>query len=447
MILREVPNGEDGIYISIHLSQSIDIIENRFLSCLKFRYNNTPYSATKSSLIQLGNIIDPTIIDDFCAEKKALEQYVVNLSDLQDVFNNDKGLREKAFIVISNKSADGTSGVGNSSTNTDSSDLTILREELYKFADAIFSANPNDVKYFIGKKEGVSLNDVKEKCGKLMACIHGSDAHQNDKLFEPDNQRYCWIKADPTFNGLKQIIYEPEDRVCISDSKPQTKSLYQVIESITIADDDFQTEPIVFNDKLNCIIGGKSTGKSILLHNLARAIAPIQVQEKCEISSTVKGKNDKNTKPLTLEIDTSKLYVRWADGEGTIGQTIIYIPQTYLNRLADSVEETTEIDEIIKKVLLDRTDVNGIQLSIKKDELLSIVDSSKSSNTNKILKIIRIHSRIEELSNQITELGGKKPVEQELNKLRQERDILTKELNIQEDDIKRYDDAVVNIEV
>ena len=98
-------------------------------------------------------------------------------------------------------------------------------------------------------------------------------------------------------------------------------------------------------------------------------------------------------------------------------------------------------------MLLDRTDVNGIQLSIKKDELLSIVDSSKSSNTNKILKIIRIHSRIEELSNQITELGGKKPVEQELNKLRQERDILTKELNIQEDDIKRYDDAVVNIEV
>ena len=25
----------------------------------------------------------------------------------------------------------------------------------------------------------------------------------------------CWIKADPTFEGLKQIIYEPKDRVFI----------------------------------------------------------------------------------------------------------------------------------------------------------------------------------------------------------------------------------------
>lgn len=424
---------------------STDIIENRFLSKLKFTHNNTPYSATKSSLVQLGKAIDSTITDDFCAEKKALEQYVVNLSDLQELFNNDKGLREKALIIISNKSTDGASGIGNPSTNTDSSDLTTLREELYKFADAIFSANPNDVKYFIAKKDGVSSDDVKRKCGKLMACIHGSDAHQNDKLFEPDNQRYCWVKADPTFNGLKQIVYEPEERVCISDSKPQTKSPYQVIESITINDNDFQTEPIVFNDKLNCIIGGKSTGKSILLHNLARAIAPKQVQEKCEVITG--GKSAKSTKPLTLEIDTSKLNVRWSDGESTNGQTIVYIPQTYLNRLADSVQETTEIDEIIEKVLLDRTDGNGMQLSIKKAELISIVDSIKSSNINKILEIIRIHSRIKELTNQITELGGKKPVEQELSKLRQERDALTKELNIKEDDIKKYDDAVANIEV
>ena len=160
-----------------------------------------------------------------------------------------------------------------------------------------------------------------------------------------------------------------------------------------------------------------------------------------------KGKNDKNVKPLTLEIETSKLDVKWANGEGTNGQTIVYIPQTYLNRLADSMQETTKIDEIIEKVLLDRRDRDGHQLSNKKIELLYLIDSIKSSNTNKILEIIRIHSRIKELSNQITELGGKKPVEQQLSKLRQERDALTKELNIKEDDIKKYDAAVANIEV
>lgn len=209
-------------------------IENRFLANLKFKHKNTPYNATKSSLIQLGKAIDSTIKDDFCAEKKALEQYVVNLSDLQDLFNKDRDLREKTIIIVSNKSTDGASGVGNPSTCTDTSDLTTLREEIYRFSDAIFSANPKCAEYFLGKKAGISPEDVKRKCGKLMACIHGSDAHCNDKLFEPDNQRYCWIKADPTFNGFKQIIYEPEDRVCISSSKPQAKSPYQVIESITI---------------------------------------------------------------------------------------------------------------------------------------------------------------------------------------------------------------------
>lgn len=270
--------------------------------------------------------------------------------------------------------------------------------------------------------------------------IAASDAHEKSKV----GTKFVWIKADPTFNGLKQIIYEPEERVCISSSHPQEKPSYQVIESITINDDSFQTEPIFFNDKLTCIIGGKSTGKSILLHNLARAIAPDQVQEKCEIS-TGKGKNDKNKKSITLEIDPSKLNVKWANGQETNGQSIVYIPQTYLNRLADSAQEKTEIDEIIEKVLLDRIDSQGNKLIQKKVELLDKVDSIKSSNTNKLLDIIRLHTHIVSTKNEITELGGKDPIEQELKNLRQERDVLTKKLNIKEDDVRKYDEAVNGI--
>lgn len=48
-----------------------------------------------------------------------------------------------------------------------------------------------------------------------MPCIHGSDAHLLDDICKPDLDRYTWIKADPTFEGLKQIIYEPDGRVQI----------------------------------------------------------------------------------------------------------------------------------------------------------------------------------------------------------------------------------------
>jgi ABC-type cobalamin/Fe3+-siderophores transport system ATPase subunit len=422
------------------------VIEDRFLAKLEYKHNNTPYSATRSSLIQLGKALDSSITDDFTAEKKALEQYVVNLGDLQNLFNNDKELRENSLIAVSNKSSDGASGIGNPTNDNSTADLTSLRDEVYKFADAIFTANPNDVLYFVGKKDGSSVDTVKKKCGKLMPCIHGSDAHKNDDLFEPDMKRYCWIKADPTFNGLKQLVFEPEERVQISESKPQEKPSYQVIESITIRDDRFQTEPILFNDKLTCIIGAKSSGKSILLHNLACAITPKQVEDKYEIITGGK-RSDRNSKPLTLEIKPEDISVKWADGNDTDGQTIVYIPQTYLNRLADSAQETTEIDAIIEKVLLDRRDSNGRLCREKKAELISHINDVKSKNTNSILEIIRTNNRIQELAGAITELGGKAPVAKELKKLQEERDKLTKELNISDDDIKKYDDAIASIDV
>lgn len=66
-----------------------------------------------------------------------------------------------------------------------------------------------------------------------MPCIHGSDAHSIEKIFGPDQQRYCWIKADTTFEGLLQILYEPAERVLIQSNSPDTKDPHQVIDSIT----------------------------------------------------------------------------------------------------------------------------------------------------------------------------------------------------------------------
>lgn len=138
----------------------------------------------------------------------------------------------------------------------------------------------------------------------MKPCVHGCDAHQNEKIFEPDQQRYCWIKADPTFNGLKQILYEPKERVKISQIVPDYKAEYYVIENVQFVDKDFQVNPIVFNENLTCIIGGKSTGKSILLHNLANAIDPSQVEEKEDKSSST----TRNIENVT---------VTWKDGKKT----------------------------------------------------------------------------------------------------------------------------------
>ena len=70
-------------------------------------------------------------------------------------------------------------------------------------ADIILSGNPKDIEYFLGKK--TSPEEVIENCGNLKPCITGSDAHTLDKIGIFPENRFTWIKADPTFEGLKQI--------------------------------------------------------------------------------------------------------------------------------------------------------------------------------------------------------------------------------------------------
>jgi hypothetical protein len=337
---------------------------------------------------------------------------------------------------VSNGSNDGVTGAANHSCYFDSSshvsDFDATRQAIYQFADAIFSANQNDIDYFLGKRAD-SPDKVIQKCGSLMPCIHGCDAHENSKIFEPDQKRYCWIKADPTFNGLKQVLYEPEQRVRISELIPEQKPDYYVIDRIEFKDTDFQTQPVVFNDKLTCIIGGKSTGKSILLHNLALAIDKKQVEEKISITNT-------NTKVV------DKLKVYWADGSissdasnDTIHK-IVYIPQTYLNRLTDEKEEKTEIDSIIENIVLNNQVVKKVY-----EETKEAIKAYKPELDKAIYDLLEKHRELGEIDSKRKELGNKPGIEAEINKLRAQKEQLSKALSLSENDIKSYDEAVSKV--
>ena len=251
-----------------------------------------------------------------------------------------------------------------------------------------------------------------------------SDNH-DPRQYNPKSK--LWIKADPTFEGLKQILYEPEERVRISDTQPETKQGYHVIESITFNDPDFPSEKIVFNDKLTCIIGGKSTGKTILLHNLAFAIDSKQVEAKDE-KAQVKTKKDV---PLT---------VSWKDGDNSAERNVVYIPQTYLNRLCDQETEKTEIDNIIQDIVLLNDDAKKAFESMTME-----IKNYKTSLDKKIVDLLETHNSIVWLEQQMKELGNKKGIEAEKEKLEIERKRLSKELAISEDTTNEYEYASKNI--
>ena len=164
-------------------------------------------------------------LDATVAYKKGARQFVITLKDLKEVFDNDKDLKNNAIIVVSNKSTDGVTGIVQHSeyfTESGESLLDATRSSIYKYSDAIFSSRKKDRLYFGGKSSD-SIEKVKRKCGSLKPCIHGCDAHENIKIFTPDLDRLCWIKADPTFEGLKQILIEPLERVFIGETPDSLK--------------------------------------------------------------------------------------------------------------------------------------------------------------------------------------------------------------------------------
>lgn len=410
--------------VNIHFIFNPSIMENiveRFFAKLSISYASTVFNGTKAELQRLGRTMEPTLNDN-SAYKTGIEMFVPSLEKVQEIFRNDAELRDNTIILASNSSGDGITGIMKHGETA--SQMQAIRQSLYHFVDAIFSANPKDIAFFSGKNPNVSEAEVFQQCGGLKPCVHGCDAHNNERIFEPNEQRYCWIKADPTFNGLKQILYEPIERVKISPTVPEDKPPYYVIDSIQFDDNDFQKEAIPFSSRLTCIIGGKSTGKSLLLHNLAFAIDSKQVVEKENISGI---------KARTVINST----VTWKDNEAGVQRKIVYIPQTYLNRLSDDRESTTEIDKMIRDVVLLNPNIEQSY-----SELGKRVTSQKKDTQRLILDLLAVHGKADELEAERLETGDPDAIKREAKNLSDEKDRLSKTANISADELVEYEEAI-----
>ncbi len=100
----------------------------------------------------------------------------------------------------------------------------LVRKLLIQKSHMLFSSNERTRAFSLGKTHP-STRAFLEEFKSLKPCVHGSDAHRYEDLFEPGEKRYLWIKADPTYDGLRQILHEPESRVFIGEAPPALRRL------------------------------------------------------------------------------------------------------------------------------------------------------------------------------------------------------------------------------
>jgi len=266
--LRLFPVTDENRPINIHVifdPEIVDKLDSHFFQNLVFSYQDNEYRCDREGLIRLGRAYrSDDSLDEWLAYCAGVEQFKVSFDKLRDVLRKNKDLEGRYLVAVSNRSGDGNSGIQHSS-------LAATRQEIYRLSHLIFSSNPKDREYFLGKRSDKS-NVVIQKYGSLKACVHGSDGHSLDTICQPNLGRYTWIKADPTFDGLKQIVYEPEERVQIRKDNPREDHPKSHFSMIEIEGPIFDTESPKFdgtrlplNENMVAIIGGRGTGKSLLL--------------------------------------------------------------------------------------------------------------------------------------------------------------------------------------
>ncbi|KJG19409.1 hypothetical protein UB37_18455 [Photobacterium iliopiscarium] len=229
-----------------------------------------------------------------------------------------------------------------------------------------------------------------------------SDAHNLESVGE----KFSWIKADTTFEGLKQVMYEPEERISLLKNKPDYKQSYLLIDSIELNDTALWSGKIELSENLNTIIGGRSTGKSSLLSTIARKLG---------------SKNSTESKNYEFITDAlPNVRINWKDGQTDLNRDIEFFPQSYMNMLAFEDDKRNKlVESIIKKK--DTDDVLG--------KHSRFIIEQKSVQENLVSDIFRLKDEVDVKAIELSELGDKSGVNSEISRLNQELATFQSELS------------------
>ena len=416
-----VGKGSSSVNYHVMFSDAVSerAIEQNFLHQLQFKHDaGGEKSLTLENIIEFGKTIKDKNGNEGSDLRVGLENVTVGYDTILKVLKKDASFEGKYLIAI--PVDEDLSKIQWSGRDYQT------RLNLYKQAHVFFTANEKTVKWALAEgEEEIRIREF----GSIKPCIWGSDAHEYERLFKPADDKYCWLKTGLSFEGLKQILYEPFARVRIQKDQPNEKDPHKVIERIVFDDENFQRTPIVFNDSLTCIIGGKSTGKSLLLRQIASAIDPTHVEEQEKVSLMVRN-----------HFNANKATVFWKDGT-TGGRKIVYIPQTYLNKTIDNPEESTAITKIIEGVLLQEPDIRTAH-----DMLKEKTDRIKRKTQADIQTLTEVTQKLNAVEEDIKREGASNTFAETIKTLETQRANLAEKVNISQIEIDRFGELEKDIQ-
>ena len=357
-----------------------------------------PLGLSETEIISKGKSSDPAL-DDVAAFKAGMFLVQVDFKKAADLVHKYGGL-VSVHAGSKENTIEEMKHNGSSPKNVKhlyNSLGTVKEELLSKYIDICEIRKENDSENFYHSRFN-------------LPSIIASDAHDKGCI----GSKFVWIKADTTFEGLKQICFEPTERVIIQENKPEEKAGYQVIDSIKFKGGIFYPQTLYLNPNLNTIIGGRSTGKSSLLQCIACVIDPTKYKPESKF----------------LEENVTNIEIKWQDQEAQQPRDIEYLPQSHMYEIA---QDSAKLNNIIVSIIKSKDSQNLLQ-TFDND-----ISNLNLDINQKVAFLFRLHKQFTDLFQIIKERGESNSIQIEIKNLESKLEELKSTIDLSPDELQQIE--------
>jgi energy-coupling factor transporter ATP-binding protein EcfA2 len=396
--------------INFHVLFSEDVsprdIEEKFLHEIDFVYQGDPNNADRRRKLKVGNLVElgTRLKGEHAAFKESplfvgMLNAVVDDKQVSEILAHKKDIFGGKYLFALMADEDLSAVSWNSRDH-------LTRKTLVQKSNVLFSSNSKTRDWALGKPPyvGGPAKFIAEFI-TLKPCAHGSDAHEYQYIGHPCAKRgdsshncstdrvncdlrLCWIKADPTFEGLKQVLYEPEDRIAIQSADPTPLKSLQSIAEIDIQgatldpELSFKDTKLPLNQALVAVTGGKGSGKTALVDLIANIY---ENRAFCDDkNSFVKRISTGNTNVLhtTIGLKNAQQFTKEVQDPVFVeGVSIVYVAQGELEK---HVDDPAHLETYINNLIFESNEVKDSALLFDyqniSDELSSLGDDLQTRN-------------------------------------------------------------------
>lgn len=388
--LENSVRGKSNELVNLHIlfdpeKLSPEDIRTEFLSQLCYEYNQHTFKFNESGLESLRSATNSKSIKD------VKERFSISKKALLELLKSNIHFEGAYLIAVPNEDISGT-------LQSNSGKGDFIYDDIANITDIVFSHNINDYNFWLGK-DSLQRKPV----------ISGSDAHSFKNQDETGShygigEEYTWIKSALSFEGLRQVLFEPENRVrikALSLNNPiESRSGYIKSVQLDSNSDKIKVTPnvIPMNSNLTTIIGARSSGKSVLEALIAHKN---YIDDPDHIAKKTLSNYDDIIKNVSVNLK--------GDSTDEFINKVTYYPQNFISDLSENIDT---LQKIITDIVTGKTELNILISNYKNDIASSLYDIKELVSQYK-----EANTTVNEVTGPLLALGDKEHLVSERNSL------------------------------